>query len=143
MSKSPTKAFVLPIKGREAESSKIKELITKAGCEVICDKAKPADYEKCISASDAVVILICPEAESDPEVDKLIALARREGKRVVGVWIPGVEGSELLASINKHGAATITLDLDAVRRAICAGESVWMTPDGNPRPAPKTPRHKG
>lgn len=143
MAKTLTRVFVLPVKGRDAEIAKLKEVITKAGCEVICDKAKPADYEKCLKEADVVVILICPETENDPAVDKLIAVASHGGKRVVGVWIPAAEKIELPDAINKHGDAVITFDVDAIRESVCGGKPTWTTPDGKPRPTPKTPRHKG
>jgi hypothetical protein len=143
MTKTPTRVFVLPIKRHDAEFAKLKDLIIKAGCEVVCNEAKPAEYERCLLGADVLVILICPETESDLAVDKLIALASREGKRVVGVWIPGAEEMELPGAINSHGDAVITFDIDAIRESICGGNPRWMTPEGKPRPTPKTPRHKG
>jgi MTH538 TIR-like domain (DUF1863) len=134
---------VLPIKGRDSEIAKLKDLIVKAGCEVVCDKAKPAEYERCLLGADVLVILICPETESDPAIDDLIAMASREGKRVVGVWIPAAKEMELPGAINSHGDAVITFDIDAIRESICGGNPRWTTPDGKPRLTPKTPRHKG
>ncbi len=143
MAKTPTRVFVLPVKGRDDEVAKLKELITKAGCEVICDKAKQADYDKCLKEADVLAIVICPQTQNDAAIDKLIALASHEGKRVVGVWMPAADETALPAAINKHADAVITLDVDAIRRSICGGDPTWMMPDGKPRPAPKTPRHKG
>lgn len=143
MANTPTRVFVLPIKGRDAEIAKLKELIAKAGCEVICDNARPTDYERCLLAADVLVILICSEAENDPEIDKLVALASREGKRIVGVWVPTAKEMELPSAINSHADAVITFDVDAIRKSICGGDPMWTLPDGKPRPAPKTPRHKG
>jgi hypothetical protein len=143
MAKTPTRVFVLPSKGRDTEMVKLKELITKAGCEITCHNAKPAEYKKCLLAADVLVVLICPETENDPAVDDLIALASREGKRVVGVWAPAAKAMEIPSAINSHGDAVITLDVDAIRKSICGSNPSWTTPDGKPRPTPKTPRHKG
>jgi len=137
-----TKAFVLPVKNREGEIAQIKRLIVGAGCQFICDEVKAAEYKKCITESDVLVILICTETEEDPDVGALIAFAIEQAKRVVAVWIPGAT-LNLPSAINKYADACITLDMEAVKKAICGGESIWLTPDGKPRPKPKTPRHKG
>jgi len=56
---------------------------------------------------------------------------------------PGTAGGELPSAINKHGDAVIGFDPEAVKNAVCGGRAIWLTPEGGPRPKPKTPRHKG
>jgi hypothetical protein len=80
---------------------------------------------------------------NDSALNNLVAIASREGKRVVGVWLPGLQGAQLPDAINKHGDAVIALDVEAIRESICGSAPTWTTPDGAPRPTPKTPRHKG
>ena len=143
MAKDTTRVFVFPIKGREADVAKLIQSISKAGCEVICQNAKPADYEKCLKAANVLVILICSETMNDATLDKLVALASRDGKRVVGVWLPGANTPEIPAALDRHGDAVITLDVESIRKSICGSTPTWTTPDGGPRPTPKTPRHKG
>lgn len=143
MTKNPTKAFVLPVNGRAAEVSQLKALITKAGCEVVSDKGKPAEYEKCAKEADVLVVLICAETDGDPDIDKLIAATSRAGKRVVGVWVPNAGVTDIPPGIHKHADAAITLDVDAIRNSICGGKPMWTTSNGTPRKAPTTPRHKG
>ena len=143
MAKSPTRAFVLPIKGREADIEKLRQLVEQAGCEPVCDQALPADYEKCLENADVLVVLICPQTMDDSAVNQLIVHASRTGKRVVGVWALNLKDSVLPTAINKHGDAVIVFDVAAIRQSVCGDQSSWSTPDGKPRPTPKTPRHKG
>ena len=49
MPKIPTKSFVLPIAGHEAEIQMLIGLIKAAGCEVVCDQKAPKNIEKCIN----------------------------------------------------------------------------------------------
>ena len=80
----------------------------------------------------------------NPEADKAIESASRAGKRVVGVWAPNSkEDSALPEAINRYGEAAIACNQKSVKETICGGNRDWTTPGGNPRPAPKTPRHKG
>lgn len=138
-----TRVFVLPIKGREVEIEQLKKLIVRAGCEVVCNDAKPVDFEKCIEGADVLAILIVSETQDDPTIDELIELASRQGKRVVGVWPPAAKDPTLPSAINRHGDAAITSDVESIRESICGGKPQWIEPDGTSRPTPKTPRHKG
>jgi hypothetical protein len=138
-----TRVFVLPLKGRETEIQALKAMIGKAGCQIICDQAPPSQWEKCLSDSDVMVILICKEAMEDATIDKFISMASHEGKRVVGVWAKDAKDGTIPAAINRHGDAVISLDPELVKGVVCGGKSMWTTPDGKPRAAPKTPRHKG
>jgi hypothetical protein len=143
MATDPTRVFVFPVKGREAEIARLKEMLTKAGCVLVCDQPVISDYEKCLKEADVLVIMICPETEDDGTADELIALASRLGKRVVAVWLPDSAATELPAAINSHGDAAITMDAGMVKEAVCDGKTIWVLPDGKTRPTPKTPRHKG
>jgi hypothetical protein len=143
MAKAPTRVFVFPVKGREAEIAKIKQMLAKAGCELVCDQPVVSDYEKCLKDADVLVILMCPETENDATVDALIALASKLGKRVVGIWLADSIATELPVAINRHGDAAVTMDDEMVGNAVCDGKAIWVMPDGKPRPTPKTPRHKG
>ena len=143
MAKAPVRVFVLPVKSREAEISKLKQMLIKAGCELICDQAVIDDYEKCLKQADTLVILMCPETDGDETVIGLIALAASLGKRVIGVWLEDSNATELPPAINKHGDAGITMDAKLIEEVICEGKTSWVLPNGKPRPTPKTPRHKG
>jgi hypothetical protein len=141
MSNRKTLAFVYPVKGQAAAIEKLKQLI-KAACDLVCDQVV-IDPKQCLQDSDVLVVLICPETSNSPAVDELILTASRFGKRVVGVWVPGTTNGKLPSAINKYADATIVFDAKAVKAAVCGGQAIWSTPDGGPRPQPKTPRHKG
>src|ERR1700722_2398714 len=131
MSTSATQVFVLPIKGRDAEIKKLRELVNQAGCETICDQAPPADYKKCIQDADVLVVLIGSETMEAQAVDTLIVLASRLGKRVVGVWAADLKDPKLPVAINKHGDAVIAPDLAAIRLSVCGDQPNWSMPDGS------------
>ena len=143
MAKAPVRVLVFPVRGREAEILKLKQMLMTAGCELICDQPVISDYEKCLKQADVLVILMCPETDDDETVISLTALAASLGKRVIGVWLEGSTATELPPAINKHGDAGITMDAKIIEEVVCEGKTSWVLPDGKLRPAPKTPRHKG
>ncbi len=143
MARTPTRVFVFPVRGHEAEIARLKQLLVAAGCELVCDQAIISDYEKCLKQTDALVILMCPETDNDETVTDLITLATSLGKRIIGVWLPSSTATELPPAINKHGDAGITMDAKMIEEVVCEGKAAWVLPNGKPRPAPKTPRHKG
>jgi hypothetical protein len=138
----PTRAFVYPVKEHTDSIEKLRQLI-RAACDLVCDDSGPADPKRCLQQADVLVILICPETMDSAPINELIILASHTGKRIVGVWAPGIQHSEVPAALHKHGDAAIVFDADAVKKVVCGGESIWSTPVGAPRPSPKTPRHKG
>ena len=142
MKRSPTRAFVYPITEQAAAIQRLKQLI-KAACTVVCDEPGAVDPQTCLEEADVLVVLISAETAEAPRLSELIALATRAGKRVVGVWSPGAQETELPPALHKYGDAVIPLEAGAVKAVICGGTSRWLTPRGQPRPTPKTPRHKG
>ncbi len=142
MISSPAKAYVIPIPGREDEIQALRALIEACGCSVICQDDPIDSFDHCVEEADVVVILICPETASDRLFEQIIELASKLGKRIVGVWGAGVNLGELPPSIHRYGDAVIRANGDEIAAAVCKGESPWTTPQGTPRPAPKTPRHK-
>lgn len=143
MAKAPTRVFVFPVRERPAVIIELKQMLAASGCELVCDQPTIGDYEKCLEQADVLVILMCPETDGDETVTDMITLATSLGKRVVGVWLPDSTAVELPAAVNKHGDAGITMDAKLIEEVVCGGKTVWVLPDGKPRPAPKTPRHKG
>jgi hypothetical protein len=143
VSDPPTKAYVFPIQGREADISTLKTLIAAGGCVVICPNDPVDAFSHCVEEADAVVILICRETIGDELTGPVVELANRLGKRIVGVWAMDAELNKLPPSLHRYGDANVRLNADEIASAVCQGESIWVTPEGVPRPRPKTPRHKG
>jgi hypothetical protein len=143
MASSPTKAYVLPIAGYEITLETLKKLILAGGCDIFCPD-DPADaYERCVEGADVLVILICPETENSEAVDRVIAFAKKLGKRVVGVWASDAQPDKLPRFLHRHGSGTVGLNPDRIAAAVCGGQPLWDSPGGGPRRKPPTPRHKG
>lgn len=143
MANSPTKAYVFPVPGREADIGLLKKLIEAGGCVVVCPNDPINAFEHCVEEADVAVILICPETVDDKLTGQLVALANRLSKRIVGVWAANAEPGKLPASLHRYGDANVRFDAGELAASVCQGESIWVTPEGKPRPKPKTPRHKG
>ena len=143
MATSPTKAYVLPIDGRDADIETLRKLIEAAGCEIVCPEDPRGNFAQCVELADVVVILICPETLQPGVIDEVVALAKRLGKRVVGVWASEAEPDRLPSMIHRHGDATVGLNPEKIEAAVCGGKAIWDCPGGGPRPKPPTPRHKG
>jgi hypothetical protein len=143
MTGDPTKAYVFPVPGHGAEIDALKKLIEAAGCVIVCPDELINAFDHCVNEADVVVILICPETIDDKLTGPVVELASRLGKRIVGVWAADAEPNKLPASLHRHGDANIRLDANELAASVCGGASVWVTPEGKPRPKPKTPRHKG
>ena len=140
---SPTKVYVFPVPGHQAEITALKGLIEAAGCIIVCPNDPPEAYEHCVREADVVVILICPETIDDKLIGPVVELANKLGKRIIGVWAADAEPGKLPQSLNRYGDSNIRVDQEEVAAAVCRGETVWVTPEGKSRPKPKTPRHKG
>jgi hypothetical protein len=143
MSSSPTKAYVFPVSGREADIKALTSIIEAAGCVLVCVDEKADAFERCVKAADVLVVLVCPQTIDDTHVGPVVSLANKLAKRVVGVWAADAEPNKLPPSLHKYGDATVRLRAEELAGSVCQGEAIWMTPKGEPRPKPPTPRHKG
>jgi hypothetical protein len=140
---SPTKVYVFPMPVREADIDTLKKLIKAGGCVVVCSDDPTHAFDHCVEEADVAVILICPETIDDKLTGPVVELANRLGKRIVGVWAADAEPNKLPRSLHRHGDANVRLDAHELAASVCQGESIWVTPKGESRPKPITPRHKG
>lgn len=137
-----TKAYVFPVAGREADIGQLKALILAGGCELVRPDDPAAAFPQAVLEADVVVILICPQTLTDPVVIQVVELANREGKRIIGVWAADADPSKLPEVLEEYGDGHVRMDEASVASSVCGGQSIWETPTGEPRPKPKTPRHK-
>lgn len=137
-----TKVYIFPVPGREGELQKIKERLEALGCDVLCWGEAVELSPQCIAAADVLVILICDETLTDQTTARAVELASRLGKRIVGVWAADADSDNLPPCLNQHGDANVRPEAEELSAAICDGDPVWVTPNGEPRPKPRTPRHK-
>ena len=97
--------------------------------------AKNEDYIKSlirpkIQWAGAVVVLIGKDTYSSDYVNWEIKYAAREGKRMVGVYLPGEDDSELPDAFNQHGDALRHWNGDSIIEAI-KGDDTWDGPKQN------------
>jgi len=139
---TPNKVYVFPVPGRAADIEVLKQLVVAGGCVVHCMDDPPDAYEQCVKEADVVVILICPETLADALVASVVQLANRLGKRIVGVWAADAEPNKLPDCLHRYGDANVRIDAAELAGTVCQDQSIWVTPGGDPRPKPRTPRHK-
>lgn len=138
-----TKAYVLPVPGRDAEVAELMKLIRSAGGEVVCAEEALSEQDRCIRSADVTVVLVCPETLDDKLVGPAVKLAEKLGKRAVAVWAADATPDELPTSLHRYGDSNIRLNEKEVARVVCGGETMWITTGGAPRPKQKAPRYKG
>lgn len=143
MSSTSTKAYVVPIPGRDADIAALKKIIESAGCVLVCAAEKLDEFDTCLRAADVVVVLICPETYDDRLIGHIVVLANKFGKRVVGVWSADADESKLPQTLHRYADSVVRIAETEMGESICGGEVKWLTPKGEPFPTPRTPRHKG
>lgn len=100
----------------------------------IPNNAKAEGYIKQLLAdrinwSGKMIVIISPETHSHAWVDWEIEYANRKDKRIIGVWAPGADGSDLPMGLEDYADAIVPWDAAKIIRAI-DGEDNWQTPDG-------------
>jgi hypothetical protein len=90
-----------------------------------------------------LIVILTPECIDDPTLEEEVGRTVGSGGRAVGVWPQDSEGAGVLPPIlEKIGSGVVTWDPEALARALTDAETVWDTPAGEPRAAPKTKRNK-
>jgi hypothetical protein len=113
--------------------AKLKELLAK-------NEAHDEAYIKSILAermqwAGKIIVIITPDTKNHEWVDWEIAYAEKfPDKRIIGIWAPGAEESDLPDSLNRFADAVVPWDADKIIAAI-NGEDNWQGPDGTP-PSP-------
>ena len=92
-----------------------------------------------IDWAGTVAVLIGPKTHERDYVNWEIEYAIKHDKRIIGVFLPGAEDSDVPEGIEKYGDALVEWDADKVISAI-DGDTVWQQSDGNPRPSVSMPR---
>ena len=135
---------------------KLKALLGKRGMEVRdgsinADKpnqATSADYIKSeilaprIRWASVLVVIVSPRTRKSPWVDWEIEYAHKQGKRIVGVWVHGAQGTDVPESLHKYADAIVGWSGEKVSDAITGAINDWTKPSGEPWPARAIPRHR-
>ena len=95
------------------------------------------DYIKSILAdriqwAGKIIVIITPDTKNHEWVDWEVEYAQRyPDKRIIGVWAPGAEESDLPDALDRFADAVVPWDADRIIAAL-AGEDNWQGPDGAP-----------
>ncbi|HET8925739.1 MAG TPA: TIR domain-containing protein [Candidatus Acidoferrum sp.] len=122
----------------------LKELLTRNGYEIrdsSIDSSKPNEaqdeaYIKSeilaprIKWAGTVVVLLTPMTKESKYVEWEIEYAQKEGKRIVGVWAQGAQGTEGPENMELYADAVVGWQADRVMDAITGEINNWYGPDG-------------
>jgi len=86
-----------------------------------------------INWAGTVVVLIGPETQDRAYVNWEIEYAVKQGKRIVGVYLPGPFRYDIPEALEKYGDALVGWDIDKINPAI-GGSTRWEKSDGDLRP---------
>lgn len=87
-----------------------------------------------ISWATTVVVLIGNETHSRPWVNWEIEEAKRQGKRIVGVYAYGGTDAQKPEALEKYATTIVAWNTDSIVDAIEGGENRFENPDGAARP---------
>lgn len=83
-----------------------------------------------IDWAGALLVLISPAIRTRQWVDWEIEYAERQGKRIVGVYVPGGGDADIPASFQMYGDALVGYQIDRVVEALRGTITTWCNPDG-------------
>jgi hypothetical protein len=129
----------------DALVGRLKDLLARNGAEVRDssvtsenpNQAKSEAYIKQILAdrirwAGKVIVIISPETKSHDWVTWEIENANKfPDKRIIGVWAPGAEGSDMPAALDEFADAIVSWDPKAIIDALDGADN-WQGPDGSP-----------
>ena len=87
-----------------------------------------------VSWAGEVVVLIGKETAQRKWVDWEIEEAHRQGKRIIGVYLPGATDSDLPDNFKKYATSLVAWDPKKIIDAIEGEDFPFENPDGTPAP---------
>ena len=90
---------------------------------------------------EAIVVLISRNTQGSDWVDKEIELAKRLGRRIIGVWIPGSEGCQIPQGLQDYANAIVSWNDDSILGAIDGTINNVSDASGNPIAPQNIARH--
>ena len=148
MTEKTCNVFISHIHEDDVELKAFKKLLAKNGCTVrdssiTSDKpneAKDSDYIKqgilapSINWAGTFVVLISPGTHESPWVDWEIEYARKQDKRIVGVWAHGAADCDVPPALDEFADAVVGWEADRIIDAIFDRINNWEIPTGQLRP---------
>ncbi len=140
--------FVSHIHEDDRHVADLKKLLARNGADVrdssvtsdTPNRAKSETYIKEILAdrirwAGKVIVVISPDTKNHDWVSWEIEYANRfPDKRIIGVWAPGAEGTDMPAELDEYADAIVGWDAGAIIDALNGADN-WQAPDGQPVPA--------
>ena len=148
MADTTCNVFISHIHADDVQLKAFKELLAKNGCTVrdssiTSDKpneAKDPDYIKqkilapAVKWAGTLVVLVSPGTRNSPWVDWEIEYARKQNKRIVGVWAQGAADCDVPPALDEFANAVVGWEADRIVDAIFGRINNWETPTGQLRP---------
>nr|BDT35129.1 TIR domain-containing protein [Myxococcus sp. MH1] len=81
------------------------------------------------TGADVLLVLISPGASTKAQVNQEIERAKKQGLRIVGVYVNGGQESDIPTGFQMYGDALVGCLADHVIDAICGRINIWLKPD--------------
>jgi hypothetical protein len=95
-----------------------------------------------IDWAGTVVVLITPDTKDSDWVNREIEYARKQDKRIVGVWDIGEKGCDLPDALDEYGDVVVPWRGEQIADAIFGRIDDWRDPQGVPLPARNIARYR-
>lgn len=93
-----------------------------------------------IKWAGTVVVLIGNNTHKSDWVNWEIEYAYRQGKRIIGVYLPGETGAQLPQALKDIGDSCVSWNADKIDEVIKTNRVIWEDENGNPS-APNSSSH--
>lgn len=148
MSEQNVNVFISHIHEDDDDLKGMKDLLAKNGFQIRdssihSDKpndAKSPDYIKSeilaprIRWAGTMVVLVSPGTHESDWVNWEIEYAKKEGKRIVGVWAHGAKDCDLPDGLENYADAIVGWNADGIKDAICGKINERETSEGGQPP---------
>ena len=111
------------------------------------NKANSPEYIKSsilapqINWASVLVVLVSKGTKDSSWVNWEIEYAEKLGKRIVGVWDHGAQGTDIPDALEKYASAVVGWNTEKIIAAIEGGINNWETPEGNVAPKREVKRY--
>ena len=94
-----------------------------------------------INWASVLVVLVSKGTKDSSWVNWEIEYAEKLGKRIVGVWDHGAQGTDIPDALEKYASAVVGWNTEKIFAAIDGGINNWETPEGVVAPAREVKRY--
>ena len=94
-----------------------------------------------INWASVLVVYVSPDTKNSEWVNWEIEYARKQGKRIIGVWEWGAKDCELPKALDRYANAVVGWNGESIIDAINGDSDEWYNPDGSKREYRAIARH--